>query len=374
MKKISTALFLLLFLVTTYQATVKTSIIDGDWSNPATWNPSGIPFAEDTVIINSHVFADINVDVGINWLIINANDSLTGDSIFGLHGNLKVDGIVNLRVFVVGDGVTTINNGLIKGEIYATGNITYDNMGVIESDSLNTSETPFDNNGLIDNNMLTTSGDFNNNNNILVAGNFIQSGTFVNTTGSFINAIQQLIVSGNFTNQIGGVMLTANLTTSNMLINDGDITCDNWTNGGGTATGTTGKFCVAQCFINNASITGTVDVCDATPVFLCDFNLGTIAGTVTFCTVSPCATTVGLAENQSDDDFVSVYPNPSSGIFNIDVKNNTFSVQVMDVAGKVVLKKNNAHVIDLTHQNEGIYFLTIISGEKVVNQKVLVSR
>ena len=204
--------------VSTLLAGVKTSVTDGNWFDANTWSPSGVPFQEDTVIIDHHVYVDQNEDVGINWLIINANDSLTGDSIFGLHGNLKVDGVMNIRVIGVGDGTTTINNGLIKGSYYTTGNITYDNQGQIRADTLACSEVPFDNHGLIDNNLVTTSGTFNNYGSVLTAGNLIQSGLFNHLSGAYINANSQLIISGDFNTLINSVIVTGNLSTSSQLL------------------------------------------------------------------------------------------------------------------------------------------------------------
>ncbi len=366
-------LFFLFFtlIISNNFASTKTSVIDGNWSNPNTWSPVGVPFAEDTLIINSHVFADIDVDFGANWLIINNNDSLTGDSIFGLHGNLKNDGIINLKVFAVGDGTTTVNNGIIKGDNYATGNTTYDNYGTILSDTLSVSETPFINYSILSNTNLSTSGDFDNRGSIDVSSLFTQSGTFLNKSGAFINATGQLIISGNYDNKVGGVMVIGTLTTSNVLTNNGDISCNTWTHGSGTATGSTGKFCVASCFINSASITGTVDICDATPSTFCDINSGSIAGTVTYCTASPCAITVDIAESIKSE-TIKIYPNPVKNHLNIESKNIITKIEIFDISGKLIMEPNtNLVSINLSELLSGIYYIRIETENKVTIEKII---
>ena len=389
MKRFSTLFILLLLIIGNSNASVKTSVVDGNWSNPSTWSPSGVPFSEDTLIINTHVIADVFIDVGINWLIINAGDSLTGDSLFGLHGNLKVDGIINIRDLAVGDGTTTINNGIIKGDNYATGNNTYANNGCIYSDTLATSETNFTNDGIISSVEMATSGGFNNNSKIVLTQSLLPSGTFNNNTGGGIEMNQGFTPSGNFTNHAGAIMIMGDFTTGSSMTNDGEIICAAWTHGSGTFTGTNGKVCIAGCFLNSASITGTLDVCDASPSTICDMNLGTIAPSVTLCAVSPCATTIGaitpctitvgidemfgLKENS-----FSIYPNPTTGVFNIIINDlDETTVQIIDVTGKTILSSiiyGDKKTIDFSNQSEGIYFLKLTSKKGIITKKIVVNR
>lgn len=370
MRSLTFTIVLSVLFFSTAFAGVKTSISNGNWSNPATWSPAGIPFQEDTVIINSHVTVNATIDVGITWLIVNANDSITGDSTLSLHGNLKNDGVINLGWLAVGDGSTTINNGVIKGVNYATGNTTYDNFGSILSDTLSTSETPFINYGTLVNNNLNTSGDFTNQGNINVTSLFSQSGTFINNSGSMVDVTGQLIVSGNYDNQLGGVMLVGSFTTSSMLTNNGDISCGSWTHGSGTATGTTGKFCISTCFVNNASITGSVDICDATPSTFCDINMGSIAGTVTYCVTSPCATATGI-EDLNNLTELNLYPNPVNDYLNIDSKSLIERVRIFDITGKVLFEVNNpSNKIKLNMPN-GMYYVSVETKDGVYSQKLI---
>ncbi len=70
-----------------------------------------------------------------------------------------------------------------------------------------------------------------------------------------------------------------------------------------------------------------------------------------------------------ETDGISVYPNPSTGIFTVDLSNtNAESLQVIDVTGKVVLQQDvnsTATTVDLTGFANGIYTLKIQTTEGV---------
>ncbi len=90
--------------------------------------------------------------------------------------------------------------------------------------------------------------------------------------------------------------------------------------------------------------------------------------------------TTGLNENEFGGN-VMVYPNPSNGIFNIvmnDIKNETLSIQLYNVEGKL-LQQNNVEVsnsyktiLDMRNYSKGIYFLMIRSNSGVKRFKLTV--
>jgi hypothetical protein len=114
-----------------------------------------------------------------------------------------------------------------------------------------------------------------------------------------------------------------------------------------------------MCFINNATISGTLDICDQSPGGFCDLNMGTIAGTVTYCTVGAC--NVGLEELETE---VSIYPNPATSQITVRVDEavqgmnyivtNVFGQQVM--SGNLL---NSASILDISFLPKGMYVLTI---------------
>ena len=78
---------------------------------------------------------------------------------------------------------------------------------------------------------------------------------------------------------------------------------------------------------------------------------------------------LGLIENVNNEISYSVFPNPGSGLFNLNVaavKNATVDILVRDVKGSLVMERNaalttglNSYTLDLTSKDKGIYFMEI---------------
>ena len=89
-----------------------------------------------------------------------------------------------------------------------------------------------------------------------------------------------------------------------------------------------------------------------------------------------------IESNQiSDEEFVTVYPNPCNGIFNIQTLNNEFeysSMQISNMQGQIIWQKelsnsiNHTENIDISNFSKGIYFLKISTGEKIVTKKIII--
>ena len=81
--------------------------------------------------------------------------------------------------------------------------------------------------------------------------------------------------------------------------------------------------------------------------------------------------------NPRNDIEIEIYPNPSSGIFTINLKNKTVEskICVYDVLGNCVLDKvsvkNSSQEIDLSGQPKGIYFMEIVSGGERAVKKII---
>ncbi len=84
--------------------------------------------------------------------------------------------------------------------------------------------------------------------------------------------------------------------------------------------------------------------------------------------------------NLNVDVNVIVYPNPSSGIFNVQVKNNkNVSFLVTDALGRIVntsLGKtmDSVNTLDISGEPNGLYFIKIISDNKAYTTKVLLNK
>jgi len=79
--------------------------------------------------------------------------------------------------------------------------------------------------------------------------------------------------------------------------------------------------------------------------------------------------------NISFSNIGSVSPNPSSGIYNIHINNNTtYHISVFNISGEVVYKTESSSdnfSIDISTQADGMYFLSILCGEETYVQKLL---
>lgn len=67
-----------------------------------------------------------------------------------------------------------------------------------------------------------------------------------------------------------------------------------------------------------------------------------------------------------------VYPNPTTGILNIDGAYDR--VDVLNVAGAVVARFDNDSTIDIAGNPEGVYIVRVVSGENVTTTKVILKK
>lgn len=200
---------------------------------------------------------------------------------------------------------------------------------------------------------------------VYVATDFGQSGTFI------VNPGGQVCVGQQFA------------TSDNVINNGGSISVNNWLNGA-AVTGNTGKFCVANYFINTDNISGTVDICDATPNTPFDVNSGTIAGTVTYCALGPCGSCPmpnGISDLSLHGIALEIFPNPFSNSFQLNINpallNPGLDLEfaMYDMTGREV-RKEKIHtasiIIDRGDLPAGIYFYRLmLNGNEAESGKII---
>lgn len=85
-------------------------------------------------------------------------------------------------------------------------------------------------------------------------------------------------------------------------------------------------------------------------------------------------TTIGM--NEIDAFEVNIYPNPSSGLINIDLTDGVDFIQIISTNGQVVYSESEIKAgltnIDLTHLNDGVYIIQIIRDNNIVNRRIIV--
>ncbi len=124
--------------------------------------------------------------------------------------------------------------------------------------------------------------------------------------------------------------------------------------------------------------TETVSPTATTTYSVIAFNGSCMGNTATASvTVSPC-----LSINEEDvENLVVLYPNPSSGLINIEIgtlKSNNFKVHVFNSIGEIVQVislndfSNNRYTVDLNSKANGLYYFTFQYENEVFTKKVAV--
>ncbi len=87
--------------------------------------------------------------------------------------------------------------------------------------------------------------------------------------------------------------------------------------------------------------------------------------------------TTSIEQVTSINKQVTVYPNPSNSSFIIETNSPTNqALKIYDVNGKMVLSQDingKATTIEATNLNEGVYNISIISNEGVINKRVIIT-
>ena len=87
---------------------------------------------------------------------------------------------------------------------------------------------------------------------------------------------------------------------------------------------------------------------------------------------------INVHHENNDQTFASTYPNPSLGIINITLTEKANStVSVYNMLGEEVYnltKNTQLFTVDMYSQPNGVYFVKIKSGDKLVTKKILLSK
>ncbi len=111
-------------------------------------------------------------------------------------------------------------------------------------------------------------------------------------------------------------------------------------------------------------------------------NTSTRSGLLTSAATNCGATSIGISENYLSD-LVSVFPNPSSGVFTINasIPNvSTADIIIYNAIGEAVLEKRitikygNGVEVDLTDKPEGMYLIKLKTSEGVVTKQIVISK
>lgn len=81
-----------------------------------------------------------------------------------------------------------------------------------------------------------------------------------------------------------------------------------------------------------------------------------------------------LSVEETEKELPLVYPNPSEGLFYLNLGKGNWQVQVYDITGRKVLESQNDGMgsVDLSGRRSGMYFLKATNGTKEINTKIVV--
>lgn len=89
-------------------------------------------------------------------------------------------------------------------------------------------------------------------------------------------------------------------------------------------------------------------------------------------------TFVGIKEKNTIENKVSLFPNPSTGLFTIETTGESINeITIIDVTGKVILRKenlnNSSHTLDLTSYPQGLYIVKTNCDKKLTVNKLIIN-
>lgn len=399
MKKTKYILAFMLFVNIAFSQTAS-SIANGNWLNPLTWNCTCIPTNSYNVTINHNVTLNTSMLFSSGGLTVNPGASMIQDGSLNRDlmfngGNFVNNGTSNFRNLLMTAGnssnsgsltlvaftnslIPFVNSGTIQMDsMLVAGSFTNTNTGKINGDSIlntatflnngnmnvkwGTNASTFNNTNYYTGYAYTNSGNYENNDSIILTYSFWNKNNFNNKSGAVIN----LTKSFNNKNLLG----TATFT------NNGKVKIlDSWFNSD-TIKGTSGSFVISDSTVNTGFLKGTFDFCDLTQTVstapFIDINTGTVSTLITW-----CAATSLTSKEQINR--IEIYPNPVSNYINIENLKNCSTINIIDINGKLIKKvdastsenniKVNLNLID------GIYFIKFLnsSGQQINSKKLIV--
>ncbi|MBK9272662.1 MAG: choice-of-anchor B family protein [Saprospiraceae bacterium] len=119
-------------------------------------------------------------------------------------------------------------------------------------------------------------------------------------------------------------------------------------------------------------------------ILVADMQTGlyVIKGIETPCNISKTCQTISSSDPiLNESDLLTIYPNPSNGIFNIQSKENIIAIKLYDLAGKEIYlstsKPNHqvSHLVEIPDIQSGLYFVKItLENNRTILQKLLISQ
>jgi len=216
-----------------------TSIANGPWLSPFTWNCTCVPTPGYTVIINHHITLNTSFEIPSGSITVNTSASLIQDAnrdILINGGSLTNNGKTQFRYLEITSGSVTntdsleLKSFLNYGSITNSGSITkldsFLNIGIINNSGTIQSGKFFNQDSLLNNGIFTGVDSFYNNgrlrNNGSITTPTFTNNNILNNTGS-ISGVDSMTNSGTFHNYISGVMNADSVWNPGSFTNEGTV-------------------------------------------------------------------------------------------------------------------------------------------------------
>ena len=342
-------------------AQTKTTVANGNFYNPGTWDCFCLPANGDNLIINHTLNMDFDIYYTSGQITINAGGSFTEG---GTDRNFWADGtgtLINHGTFTAhlvafSPGATLTNSGNFIGIDSLWNQGTFTNTGTAGIlDFWNDQTATFTNTGNLSNSdSLFNQGVFTNGGSATIYDVLNDEMAQFSNSGD-LTILNNMNNQGYFNTQ-GTIDLNNDFSNCNtqtmdaMFINDG-IFCiaNDMTNCVDDTLAGTGDYYIGGLSSNFGRFEGTFTF--HTPSGSLDFQGGTVDPGVTF-TTGTC--NLGIAA--LDEVLFTMYPNPASSNINVSVTDVHYDLY--DYSGKLVSSGKIAnHQIDLTKINAGMYTL-----------------
>lgn len=403
-----------------FSQVTRTTVANGNWLYPTTWDCTCYPMPTDNIVVNHTVTLDTSWYSTASITVNSAGTITEGSSLrqWAVYsGNFTNHGFVNISRFSVTGGTFTnndslrinlafyaasnfinngrifdvdsfSNNGIFKNNAAAIINCTlYSNLDSIINDgaitafahtnfakSYNSGQLNF--NDFTNTGILVNSGTINFNNFTNLSTGTVQNNSLFNGTLDYLN-IGKFTVSNSATLRVANNFANADSAGSFAhFINNGYVEVGtHWYNSDSVSG--TGKFCIGDSTINSGIMSGSFDFCDNTPPAsspYIDWNSGSIGPGITYC-LQPCNS--GTSEIPTPK--VILYPNPTTGNFEVRISNpvsSDVSLKVSDMLGKVVYSVQNPNFempLSLI-LHEGFYFVQLTSDKFLFSEKIIITK
>ena len=133
-------------------------------------------------------------------------------------------------------------------------------------------------------------------------------------------------------------------------------------NGPSTSSNMIGMYC-------GTNSPGTITSTDPSGALTVKFHADEAVTGTGWSAIVSCLGWVNINEKTNISE-VKIYPNPSSGIFNIQSDSEIKTVSVTNVIGEEIYKSNQIGIIDLSEYSSGLYFVTIHTKGGIYTNKI----